>query len=209
MEKYGFVYLWYDRKRKMYYVGCHWGTEDDGYICSSNRMRDAYRRRPEDFKRRIIEKTNDKLNLYEVEYKWLSMIDDDDLGKRYYNLRNHKWNHWSSDENSSLSVKEKVSQTKRKYWDSPESDNMKQQVSDFHKKRGTKPPSQKGKVPWNKGLTKDTDPRVATNALALLRTNKPKRKRAKPISEETRRLVSDNMKAIWAERNKMKHKEII
>jgi hypothetical protein len=205
MEVYGFVYLWYDRKRKMYYVGCHWGTEGDGYICSSKRMRDAYRRRPEDFKRRIIEKTDNKLNLYEIEYKWLSMIDDTDLGKKYYNLMNHKWVHWSSDENRLLSVKEKVSQTKRKYWDSPESDNMKLQVSEFHKKRGTKPPSQKGKVPWNKGLTKDTDPRVAANSLALC---KPKRKRTKPISEETRRLVSDNMKAIWAERNKMKHKEI-
>ena len=122
---------------------------------------------------------------------------------------NHKWVHWSSDENRLLSVREKVSQTKRKYWDSPESDNMKRQVSEFHKKRGTKPPSQKGKVPWNKGLTKDTDPRVAANALALLRTNKPKRKRTKPISEETRRLVSDNMKQIWAERNKMKQKDLI
>ena len=44
MEKYGFVYIWYDKKRKMYYIGSHWGTDDDGYICSSNRMRDAYRR---------------------------------------------------------------------------------------------------------------------------------------------------------------------
>lgn len=199
MEEYGFVYLWYDRKRKMYYVGCHWGTEGDGYICSSNRMRDAYRRRPEDFKRRIIEKTNDKLNLYEVEYRWLSMIDDIELGKKYYNLRNHKWGHWSSDEATSMSVKQKVSQTKRKYWDSPESDAMKQQVSDFHKKRGTRPPSREGKVPWNKGLTKDMDARVAANSLAL---KKPKKKRTKPMSEETRRLVSDNMKKIWAERKK-------
>lgn len=27
MEKYGFVYIWYDRKRKMYYIGSHYGTE--------------------------------------------------------------------------------------------------------------------------------------------------------------------------------------
>ena len=33
MEKYGFVYLWYDRKRKMFYIGSHWTTETDGYIC--------------------------------------------------------------------------------------------------------------------------------------------------------------------------------
>ena len=34
--KYGFVYIWYDRKHHRYYIGCHWGTIDDGYICSSN-----------------------------------------------------------------------------------------------------------------------------------------------------------------------------
>ena len=54
MEKYGFVYIWRDRKHKMFYIGCHWGTEDDGYVCSSNRMRNAYNRRPNDFKRKII-----------------------------------------------------------------------------------------------------------------------------------------------------------
>ena len=35
MEKYGFVYIWFDRKHKRYYIGCHWGHEDDGYVCSS------------------------------------------------------------------------------------------------------------------------------------------------------------------------------
>ena len=206
MEAYGFVYLWFDRKHKRFYIGCRWGNENDGYICSSDWMRQGYKHRPYDFKRRILSRIyTNRVDLLEEEYKWLSKIKKEELGKRYYNLHNHHFNHWSSDENNSLSVRQKVSQTKRKYWDSPESDNMKKQVSEFHKKRGTKPPSQKGKVPWNKGLTKDTDPRVAANSLALC---KPKRKRTKPISEETRRLVSDNMKAIWAERNKMKQKEI-
>ena len=52
-----FVYVWTDHKTEMLYVGYHKGTQDDGYICSSNRMRDSYRRRPHDFKRRIL-KTN-------------------------------------------------------------------------------------------------------------------------------------------------------
>ena len=39
MEKYGFVYIWYDRKHKRYYIGCRWGTENDGYICSSSWMK--------------------------------------------------------------------------------------------------------------------------------------------------------------------------
>lgn len=197
MGKYGFVYIWYDIKRKMYYVGCHWGTENDGYICSSNRMRDAYRRRPNDFKRKIVEKTNDKSLLYEVEYKWLSKIQENELGIKYYNLRKHMWSHWSSDESTTLNVKQKVSQTKRKYWDSTESDTMREHLSIKSKENGSKPPSRAGKIPWNKGLTKDTDPRV--NALSMA-VSKPKRKHAKPKSEATKQLARENMKRIWAER---------
>src|SRR5271166_4017683 len=96
-EKCGFVYMWYDSakskqngpdKIKRFYIGCHWGREDDGYICSSNWMRDAYRRRSQDFKRRII-KTNisSKELLLEQEHKWLSLIKKEELGKKYYNLR--------------------------------------------------------------------------------------------------------------------------
>ena len=79
-EKSGFVYIWYDRKRKMYYIGSHWGTETDGYICSSNRMRDAYRRRPQDFKRRIIKQNILRTDLLTEEHKWLEMIPEKELG---------------------------------------------------------------------------------------------------------------------------------
>ena len=108
MEKYGFIYVWYDKKRKMYYIGSHWGTEDDGYICSSNRMRDAYRRRPKDFKRRVVSKGIPRELLLDEEHKWLEMIPDDQLGKRYYNLRKHKWGHWSTNENKRLTVGQKI-----------------------------------------------------------------------------------------------------
>lgn len=85
MEKEGFIYLWYDKKNKMYYLGCHWGNVNDRYICSSNRMRDAYRRRPQDFKRRIIQKGIPKENLLSIEHKWLSLITESELGTKYYN----------------------------------------------------------------------------------------------------------------------------
>lgn len=113
MEKYGFVYIWYDRKRKMYYIGSHYGTENDNYICSSNRMRDAYRRRPDDFKRRIITRNIDRTILLDEEFKWLSFIKEDELGIKYYNLRKHKWGHWSTDENINLDVGKKISKAKR------------------------------------------------------------------------------------------------
>lgn len=94
-EKYGFVYLWYDRKHKRFYIGCRWGREDDGYICSSNWMKQGYRHRPEDFKRRILSRVyTDKKSLLKEEYKWLSKIKDDELGQRYYNLHNHHFGHW-------------------------------------------------------------------------------------------------------------------
>lgn len=110
MEKYGFIYIWFDRKRKMYYVGCHWGTIDDGYICSSNRMRDAYRRRPQDFKRRIlISDIKSREETLEKEHQWFSLIKEEELGKKYYNLRKHKWGHWSTDINSRLTVGQKIS----------------------------------------------------------------------------------------------------
>jgi hypothetical protein len=109
MEKYGFIYIWYDRKRKMYYIGCHWGTEDDGYICSSNRMRDAYRRRPHDFKRRIIQKNIGRDILLEEEYKWLSLISENELGKKYYNLSNRHFGHWSNNLEQKISISEKIS----------------------------------------------------------------------------------------------------
>lgn len=107
---YGFVYLWYDRKHKRYYVGCHWGSEDDGYICSSKWMKDSYKRRPDDFKRRVLSRVyTNKKDLLEEEFRWLSMIKKEELHHRYYNLHNHHFNHWSTDEVSKLSVGEKIS----------------------------------------------------------------------------------------------------
>jgi hypothetical protein len=85
-QKYGFIYLWFDRKHKRYYVGRHWGYDDDYYICSSNWMRDAYNRRPHDLKRRIICCVADKTLLVDAEQHYLDMIRDEELGKRYYNL---------------------------------------------------------------------------------------------------------------------------
>lgn len=89
--KYGFVYIWRDQKHNRYYIGSHWGNVNDSYICSSNWMRDAYRRRPHDFKRRILSTKlpNQKATL-EEEQRWLNMIQPHEIkqGKnsRYYNL---------------------------------------------------------------------------------------------------------------------------
>ena len=61
-----FVYMWFDKSRKMFYVGMHSGDIDDGYISSSSWLSAEVRYRPHDFKRRIIKthttKTEAKLN---------------------------------------------------------------------------------------------------------------------------------------------------
>ena len=96
VEKYGFIYIWHDRKKSKkypvgrYYIGCHWGNINDGYICSSNWMRNEYRKRPKDFKntRKILKYVYERESLLIEEYKWLKLIKEKDLGKKYYNLRN-------------------------------------------------------------------------------------------------------------------------
>jgi hypothetical protein len=120
MEKYGFVYIWFDRKHKRYYIGMHWGNENDGYICSSNWMRDSYTRRPEDFKRKIIEKiyTNRK-DLYKREKYWLSLIKDEELRIKYYNLRKEVNDIWLS-ENENIKRKDRISQKTKEAMYRPE-----------------------------------------------------------------------------------------
>jgi len=135
-EKYGFVYIWYDRKRKMFYIGCHWGSKNDGYICSSNRMRDAYRRRKEDFKRRIlISNIPSRKELLDEEYKWLSLINDNELNIKYYNASNRRFGHWSETQDKSGN--------KHPMFGKKHSQESKLKIS----------LSLQGKEPWNKGKT--------------------------------------------------------
>lgn len=112
MEKYGFIYIWRDKKHNRYYIGSHWGKEDDGYICSSNWMRDAFRRRPEDFKRRIIERIyTNHTHLLLKEDQYLKMINPIELGKKYYNLKGYtqKTGAWYTDEYQKKTISEKLS----------------------------------------------------------------------------------------------------
>ena len=135
-EKHGFVYIWYDKKRKMFYIGCHWGTEDDGYICSSNRMRDAYKGRPNDFRRKILKTcVKDRSILLDEEYKWLSLIDDSELNKKYYNASNKRFGHWSETQDKSGKNHPMFGKT---------------HTEEARKKISL---SRTGCIPWNKGKT--------------------------------------------------------
>jgi hypothetical protein len=108
-EKYGFVYIWRDKKHKRFYIGCHWGTEDDGYICSSVWMKNSYKRRPNDFRRKILKRIHSsRKELFESESYFLDKIKPEDFGKKYYNLRNNI-KHWSQNYENCDAIKEKIS----------------------------------------------------------------------------------------------------
>jgi len=109
MEKYGFVYIWRDRKHKRYYIGSHWGFETDKYICSSRWMRKAYRRRPDDFKRRILARIwTTRADLYLEEERWIGMIKSEEIRVRYYNLNLGFTTHWTATDRA-LSIGAKIS----------------------------------------------------------------------------------------------------
>lgn len=195
MEKYGFIYLWYDRKHKRYYVGSHWGTEDDGYICSSNWMRDAYNRRHFDFRRRIIERVENRADLLITEQKWLNMIKPSEVRVRYYNLNTDVMNPWWNNDDARLTVGQKISssRTGKKYGKRDPS--IGQKISATHKARGIKPPRQPSIPPMlGKKHSEETKERMRQAHLG-----KPKPKGRK-LNEEQRQTLLRWNRQTWDER---------
>lgn len=81
-----FVYCWTDRKTNMLYIGCHKGSQDDGYVCSSKWVLEEYKKRPEDFTRQIIaEGTQDDCLMLETSI--LKSVDAK-RNPEYYNQHN-------------------------------------------------------------------------------------------------------------------------
>lgn len=118
-KKYGFVYIWFDRHHKRYYIGSHWGTIDDGYVCSSTWMRNAMRMRPSDFKRRII-KTNipSRGDTFEAEHHYLQMIKESEIkpansNPRYYNISRTTKEPWYKTPEGIKTVGAKISAAKK------------------------------------------------------------------------------------------------
>ena len=97
IDYFGFVYQWFDNKRKMWYIGSHHGPLDDGYICSSQQMRRAFKRRPADFTRTILEfnRINDCNITLQLEQKYLDKINNIKDDPRYYNKKNEAEGGWS------------------------------------------------------------------------------------------------------------------
>lgn len=184
-EKYGFVYIWFDKKHRRFYIGSHWGTEIDGYLCSSRWMRRSYKRRPEDFKRRIIARvyTNRKDLLLE-ESRWLQLIPDAELGQRYYNLNNKAYdNAWYADPARRQSMADKIRVSVMKTLEDPEVQS-KRKVNSI-KRRGSQQRS-------------DTIEKRRESMKAAMAKKFPNRKvRMKGGSEEHRQHMSEKSKGNW------------
>jgi hypothetical protein len=97
----GYVYLWYDTRAKLFYLGGHFGKVEDSYVCSSFVMKRAYKIRPETFKMKVLEYSlGGVLELRAAEQRWLNMIKDVELllsvnvkngTARYYNVKKNAY----------------------------------------------------------------------------------------------------------------------
>lgn len=107
------MYLWRDRLKNKYYLGSHWGDEDDGYICSSTWMNRAYKRRPQDFKRRIVSRIDtSREDLLNEEQRFMDMIRIEEINVRYYNMTRIVKAHWAVYPDSRKTVGQKISESK-------------------------------------------------------------------------------------------------
>jgi hypothetical protein len=184
MEKYGFVYLWRDRKHNRYYIGCHWGTEDDGYVCSSRWMRNTYKRRPDDFKRRIlvIVYTNKK-DLFNEEFKWISLIKESEIKSRYYNLNIKATGHWSTYPENIKTIKDKISHATKQAMAKPEN---KERYLEGLKKR-------------NQIQSEETKQKRLKAMKKTMAEKFPEENRRKKLSDEERKeYYSNKAKANWS-----------
>ena len=78
-----FIYLWYDGKK--FYLGVHKGTPDDRYICSSKVVLEEYKKRPENFRRRILAYGTMK-EMIDLEEKLLRNRKEKGKWDKYYNI---------------------------------------------------------------------------------------------------------------------------
>ena len=121
MKKQGLIYIWYDRKYQRFYIGCHWGTETDGYICSSSWMKKSFKKRPQDFKKRYLKKNiSTRQEMFTEEQRYLNMIKPNEIKHRYYNLNIKNNEIWSKYDENIKTISEKISIKTKEAMNTPE-----------------------------------------------------------------------------------------
>jgi len=188
MEKYGFIYVWFDKQYNRFYVGRHWGTENDGYICSSNSMRDAHRRRPNDFKRRIVSRVHTKETLIIEEQRWLDMIKPEELNKKYYNKTQKATTPSTLGYNHSEETKQKIklSNIGKSRSETTKNNNKKASIKQFSDPEQKKKISDIVKKQWQ-------DPEYRQRQIAAHK-GKPSARKGATVSEETKQKLREKRK---------------
>ena len=208
MQKYGFVYIWRDKKHNRYYIGCHWGTVDDGYICSSSWMKQAWRIRPKDFKRKILKTNLNRIEMYNEEQRYLNMIKPDEIKKRYYNLNLSNTTAWHAYPDSVKTIGQKISHSKKGKNTGPRDSSIGKKISEAKKKafaeRGGMSEEHKEKLRQAKLGKKHTEEWKQQNSQRMkAQWSNGTRKRAEPkqtmTREEQDKLCSKNLKNRWAD----------
>lgn len=185
-EKTGFVYIWRDKKHNRYYIGCHWGSDDDGYVCSSPWLMRAYNRRPNDFRRRILQRTSNRPETFLAEQTWLQYIKYNELGVRYYNLNKHVADYWHQYEDRRLTIGQKISVSVKAHRETLEG--QANYLAGIEKKRGRKQSEA--------SVSKRTA--AMKNAMAAKFPIKDRKQVMKRGSEELSEVLSQASKRRWA-----------
>ena len=152
----GFVYIWYDRKRKLFYIGSHMGNLEDGYIGSNTRLQRSYKKRPEDFKRRILyfhlSTISKELLLKEQEF--LDRIKHEELHLKE-NIQNNTTRYYNIKPTASGLSGKVASKLKKEWWDSDASNEWRIKLSENMKINNPSQiasRSEEGWVSWNTGI---------------------------------------------------------
>ena len=210
-SKYGFVYMWFDRKHRRYYVGCHWGAIDDGYICSSDWMRDAMARRPSDFKRRILKSQLSRDDMYIEEQRYLDMIRPDEIKPsnnhpKYYNLCLSSKNLWHRHEESRKTVGAKISAAKRGKKTGPMTEERKANISKakLAKKRIASDETRQRMSAAKRGVPTHTKEWKDANGARMKKmwasgTRPRKQPKQSMLRSDQDAMSSDRLKAKWAD----------
>lgn len=217
-----FVYCWSDHKTAKVYVGMHKGSVDDGYICSSKHMMPEYKARPDDFTRQIIATgTLNDCRALEIALLKKIVLDKNTC----YNKVAGKFIVMSED------TRERWRQAKRGKKHSPEhiakivashsgKKNHMYGKSHTEETKAKIAKAKVGKVGPRLGIshTEETRKKISEKLTGRVGHKMSAESRAKisaahigkkqaPVSEETRRKLSESVKISWIKRREMKQGE--
>lgn len=207
----GFIYIWRDSSNGKFYIGSHLGRVDDGYIGSGKYFKVAYNKRPECFKRRIIEYVSipyimiDRkirmLYMFSKEQRWLDLIRLEELTVKYYNLKRRAFGHTAAVTFGRRLSEESKEKIRKARLGSKASEASKIKRSLTTKGRPGKPPSKETRDKMSaaakrRQMTDERKQKISQTLTGIKRTDEQKlryaeaARRRPPMTDEHRRNLS-------------------